>query len=244
MNIKDDLTCKYCNELYNQPITLNCCGKNICKKHIDELVSNNSSSQFMCPLCNQNNSNQNFHINELLVKLITRELHEFKLDSKYEISFKNLKKEIENLEIILKDPENLIYEEIRQLKFHVDLDREKLKLRIDQSADDIIQKLETYEKTFKNQSKKIDLENYNGIVESSRKHLIEYEKFLSLFSVEEGERDEKCSQNEKEISKLQFRIKKLKNELFSNLSINYKPIANSVVNLFGELIVKVMSTFN
>ena len=39
MNIKEDLTCKYCREIYKNPITLICCGDNICKQHIEELIS-------------------------------------------------------------------------------------------------------------------------------------------------------------------------------------------------------------
>jgi hypothetical protein len=42
MNIKEELTCKYCNEVYKNPITLNCCGENICKQHVEELTSNNA----------------------------------------------------------------------------------------------------------------------------------------------------------------------------------------------------------
>jgi hypothetical protein len=52
------------------------------------------------------------------------------------------------LAVLLKDPENFIYEEINELKRKVDLDREKSKKEIDELANDLIQQLESYETTF------------------------------------------------------------------------------------------------
>ena len=223
MNIKEELTCKHCNEIYRNPIILNCCGKSICKHHVDELIANKTSNTFSCSLCNQENSNENFIIHELMVKLIKRELHEFKLDSKCEIIFKKLKLEIQNLDAILKDPENLIYEEISELKRQVDFDREKLKLHIDKLSDDIIQQLETYEQMFKSEYKSnIDLKHYNELVESSKEQLRQYEEFLNSFSSTKEQQDEKNNQNEMLTAKLRFKIKEATNKLFSCVSIKYK----------------------
>ena len=116
MNVKEILTCKFCIEVFKQPITLNCCGKNICKQHIEELIKEKSANTFSCPLCLQENTNQNFHCDELVEKLIGMELHKFKLDPKYEAAMNNFKTEIESLEAIIKDPENIIYGEIGELK--------------------------------------------------------------------------------------------------------------------------------
>jgi len=233
MNFKDELTCNHCNEIFKSPIMLNCCGKNICKHHIDDLLANKTSHTFSCPFCNQENSNQNFHINELLEKLIGREFHELKLDSKNELVLNNLKMEIGNLEAILKDPENVINEQIRELKREADLDREIIILHIDELADNINQQLDTYEKKFKSEYKSnIDLKHYNDLVESSRKQLAEYEKCLSLFSTKKEERDEKTNQSEQVIDMLQSKITEAKNNLFSNLSIRYKADEDY---LFGEL---------
>ena len=117
MNIKEKLACKYCNEIFKIPIFLSCCGENICKHHLNEIISNNSSSKkFTCPLCNEENSNQNLKVNKLIQSLLEIELHEFKMNPIYETVLDNLKKEIANLETILKDPENYIYEQISELK--------------------------------------------------------------------------------------------------------------------------------
>jgi hypothetical protein len=124
----------------------------------------------MCPLCNKENINQLFHISNLIQSLLEIEFHKFKINPIYETVLNNLKKEIGNLVSILKDPENYIYEEISELKRQVDLDRENLKSEIDELANDLIKQLESYERKFKSEYKaKVDLEHYDGLVESSKK---------------------------------------------------------------------------
>ena len=120
------------------------------------------------------------------MKLIEREFHELKLDSKYEITLKKLKMEIGKLEAVLKE-------------------------------------FGTYEKKFKSEYKSnIDLKHYNDLVESSRKQLAEYQKCLSLISTDREERDKATNQSEQVIDMLQSKIKKAKNNIFSNLSIRYE----------------------
>ena len=235
MNAKEHLTCSYCNEIFKQPIAL-LCGDTICKQHIDELISNN---KFLCPLCNKENLNQNFVVNKLIQNLIEKDLQNLEVDSKFKKIYENLKAEIGNLENILKDPENIIYEEISELKRQVDLDREKLKSEIDDLADGLIQQLESYEKRFKAEYKtEIDLQNYNGLVQSSRQQLLVYEKCLNLFSTTYKERKEKSLQSENITIDLQPKITELKQNLFSNTSLAYRP-SNSK-DLFGKLIIKVI----
>ena len=152
MNFKEELKCKYCHEIYTNPIALNCCGETICKPHIDEIFSNKSTNKCKCPLCDQEIKNQSFSVNKLVQKMLTTELHKLEVDSKYKQTLDNLKTEIQKLETILKDPETKIYEEISELKRKVDLDREQLKIEIDNQANDLIQQLDSYEHKFKTES--------------------------------------------------------------------------------------------
>jgi hypothetical protein len=239
MNIKEELTCKYCNEIYVNPIILNCCGENICQRHIDELISNSSSNKFICPFDNQENANENLSVNKLIQRLVEKELHKLEIDTEYKFVFHKLKREIENLEKILNAPENYIYDEISELKRLVDLDRETLKVKIDEQADGLIKQLESYEKRFNTECKtKLDFKHYSALVESSKKKLNEYENCLNYFSTKKEERNEKSRQSQNEIVKLESKIKELKQNIFSNLSITYKPMDNKSY-LFGRLIKKV-----
>ena len=240
MNSKEELTCKYCNEIYKNPIILNCCDESICKQHIEELMSKeNSSKQFPCPLCNKDNLNQKLNINKFMQKMIENKLHDFRIDSKYKVVLDDLKSEINKFENFFKDPEYYIHEEISELKRQVDLDREKLKNEIDDLSDDLIKQLESSEKKFKAEYKaNINLEQYKRLLESSKKQLAEYESCLSFFSTINEERDRESRKSEDVIISLQSEIDETKKRLFSNLSITYKP-AKKEGSLFGKLHVEV-----
>ena len=244
MNIKERLTCKYCNNIYKDPITLTCCGDNICKQHIEELTSTNTSNKFKCPLCDEENVKQNFKVNKLIQDLLESNLHKFDVDSKFKIIFDSLKTEIHNLEAVLKDPENIIYEEINELKRQVNLDRENLISQIDKQAKDLIQQLESYETRFKTEYKtNVDLQHYNSLIQSSKKQLEEYEKCLNLFSSTYKEKKEESLQSEKIIKVLQPEIAELRNKLFSYLSLTYKPFKGNMEDLYGQIIIKVSKRF-
>ena len=240
MNINSELTCKYCNTIFNEPIML-ACGENICKHHLEELISNKSSKTFTCPLCNEENAtNQQFVVNKIIQRLIKIELHAFKLDPKYVNMLNSLKVEIEKLAAILNDPKNYIYEEISKLKRQVDLDRENLKIQIDEQADNFIQQLESYEKRFKAEYKaNVNLQYFNGLVESSRKKMIEYEQCLIMFSTESHEREAKYNDCESLVNALQPSLIEIQNKLFSDLSLAYQPAENDTKDLFGKLIIRV-----
>ena len=156
MNAKEKLTCKYCGNIYKNPITLTC-GDSICKHHIEELVSKNPSNKFSCPLCFNENMNQNFSVNKLIQDMLENDLHKFKIDSKLKKIYENLKVEVEHLEQILNNPDNVIYEQLNELKRQVYLDRERLKNEIDTLADGLIEQLEMYEKKFKSEYDSNDL---------------------------------------------------------------------------------------
>ena len=85
MNIKEDISCKFCKEIYTDPTILLCCFENICKEHIDDILTKQSRANiFACPLCNTETQDQNFPINKPLKNLIEkREIHKLKIDPKY-----------------------------------------------------------------------------------------------------------------------------------------------------------------
>ena len=239
MNIKEELTCQHCYEIYNNPVTL-ACGNNICKHHIEELISKSASNKFTCPFCNEENSNQDFKVNTLIEKLIKRELQGFNLNPKYEKALEGLKIEIKNLATILNDPENYIDAEINELKRQVDLDRERLKSEMDKLADGLIHQLESFGNRFKTEYKtNVDLKHYNELLKSSKKQQAEYEKCLFLISIENEKREDEYKRSEKLIESLQPQLKELKEKLFSNSFLSYKQMDNDIKRVFGELIQKV-----
>ena len=236
MNIKQNLTCKCCNKVYNDPITLTCCGESMCKQHINEFLSNDDTNTFLCPFCNKQNSNQNLLASKLIQNFLDMEAHKFKIDPKYTRVFTDFKTEIRNLETILNEPENFLYEEIHELKRQVDLDREKVKSEIDKLADDLIEQLETFEKQFKTEYKtNIDMKHYTSLAETSRQQLKEYEKYLNLLSSNSEERDKQSKQSEITINNLKSQIVELKKSLLSNKLITYEPMETKIQDLYGSM---------
>lgn len=233
MNIREELTCKYCYQIYKNLITL-ACGCNICKHHIDALITNDSSNEFPCLLCNRVNAKQNFSVNKLIEGLVGNELHKLEVNSEHKSVLNRLQTEIAGLENILNDPENVIYEEISELKRQVDLDRERMKLEIDVLADELIEQLEAHEARFKAAIKTLDLSHFKDLVDSSKKQLAEYEKCLNLFSANKEERARQTKESEEVISQLELKIKKIKEKLL-NSSITYKPKKYRREDLFGKI---------
>ena len=162
--------------------------------------------------------------------------HKFKIDPKLEQTFTNFQTEIRNLELILNEPENFIYEEINELKRQVDLDREKAKAEIDELADDLIQQLKTYEEQFKTEYKaNVDMKHFIALAEASKKQFNEYEQYLNLLSYEAKEREKHNKNSEDSIIILKSKIKELKAQLFLNLDITYNPMEIKLKAFFGKL---------
>ena len=107
MNIKEEFTCKICKQIYTDPITLNCCGENICKKHIEKIMSRD---KFTCLLCQEENFNQKLNVNKFVEKLISKGLHKYEIDSKYQETLNKLEKEVDKIEAILNNHEEIIHE--------------------------------------------------------------------------------------------------------------------------------------
>ena len=234
MNLIDNLTCKYCNKIYTEPVFLNCCGENICKEDI--LLF---KSPFTCPICNTDTKKGKFQINQTLHVLIDEvELHKLKIDPSYLKKLKQFKEKIATIESIHKDPLNVIYEKISELKMDVDLDREKAKAEIDTLADEMITKLNYLEDEFKAESSSKEILSYYGnLIGFMKKELNEYEKHLKSLSYTDEDRKKKRNEVAEAIGILEKETNEFKNKLFKHKSLTYEPMQLNIGSLFGTLIV-------
>jgi hypothetical protein len=237
MNIKDDFTCKHCNETFKEPVSLICCGENVCKTHIEQLHTENLS----CIFCGEALPRKEFHINKVLKNLIDRELHNLTIDQKYEDVLGQLKMKISQIENMHDDPENAIYTKIYELKRQVDLDRENAKLKIDKSADEIINKLDLYRTDLKAGCKSISDSEYNAsLVAKIKIKLAEYESVLRSLGKSHQEREKKCKDVEQAAFILETEIQEYEYKLFKIKTLEYVPMKKKIGPVLGKLIV----TFN
>ena len=239
MNIKDDFKCKHCNETFKDPVSLNCCGENICKKHIDDLLLQTTNAS--CMFCDKPLPRQEFHINKVLKNLIDRELHNLTIDQKYEDVLGQLKMKISQIENMHDDPENVIYAKISELKRQVDLDRENAKVKIDQAADAIINKLDTYQTELKAGCYSISDSQYNAnLVANMKIKLIEYESILKSLNKTNHERDNKSKEIQRANFILETEIQEYESKLFKNKTLEYEPMKKIISSIFGKLIVSII----
>ena len=135
------------------------------------------------------------------------------------------------------DPKNAIYTKISELKRQVDLDRETAKLKIDQAADKIINKLDKYESDLKAECHKISDSEYNAsLVANMKIKLAEYESILRSLSKTHQDRENKSKEINHSIFILETEIQEYESKLFKNKTLEYQPMKNIIGPAFGKLI--------
>ena len=149
----ESLICKHydCNKYFKEPIILPC-GSSMCKEHLENLQINenkkkrkNLKSNFKCSSCKKNHDLfKEYETNISLLDLIAK--HDLLVSEPHRIDLKESLEEIQDslnkFNLLQNDPNNYIYESIGEQKRLVDLQREKLKLQIDEISDNLIQKLD------------------------------------------------------------------------------------------------------
>lgn len=229
MNIREDITCKYCNDIFVDPVTLSCCGDSVCKKHINELFSN---TPVRCPICAEILScEMKFCINKALKSLIDRELHKISIDSDYQTVFNSFKHKIQSIQSANSDSERSICEKYAELRKQVSLDKESAKTQIDALTEGIMNSLAEHE----NESK-TSLANSTQLIASMNAKLIEYEKFLKSLGTTDFERKARSSEIQDAINIFEAEINLNKAVSLPEKSIIYDPMKQSVSDIFGKLI--------
>jgi hypothetical protein len=154
--IQDLLKCALCMEIFTgTPIVLPCCNKTICEHHIEERnesVASKKRKLFTCILCDTSHDKakcKKFATNETIEKLLKIQID--KLANLGDIyvqtinQLKSLECNFRQVNDLIKDPKNFIYEEISVIKRDVDLRKEDLKQKIDEICTEMIAKLDKYQ---------------------------------------------------------------------------------------------------
>ncbi|CAF0889402.1 unnamed protein product [Brachionus calyciflorus] len=156
----DDLICVYCKKIFqSSPLTLVPCGWVICSSHFDEY-----NGILVCRNC------CDLHVvykNECFsTKSIEIKYENYKLEK----SIKQIKTDINELEQIKKEPESYIYEHFSNLINQADIQREQIKILIDQYFDRILDYLNlTKEEHVSKIVEKTNFQNFD--LESFQNHI-------------------------------------------------------------------------
>jgi hypothetical protein len=189
--VKTLFDCSLCNQLLVDPVTIPC-GNSICKKHLpDEVLvegSNNSEKSFKCGICQVEHAvpKEGIVVSILIQNALDVKFNTLKHNPVYE-ECKNViieaQSNLTQLEVLDKDPESFIYEYFEDIKRKVDLRRETLKLRIDNSSDDIIQSIEKTKASCVELSKTVD--KLTADIEKSKKELNKLVERFDTFDIDD-----------------------------------------------------------
>ena len=142
------IICLVCGDNFKDtPVTLTCCNTTICESHVESQLKNCKSKIFKCEFCQKTHrmKNHKFPINETIQNLLKEDITE--LEETYYGAYDEINKLQKSKEImsnLKNDPNYFIYEYVADLKRQIDLRKEKIKEKIDDVCEKMIQKLDNY----------------------------------------------------------------------------------------------------
>ena len=149
--VLDSLRCANCRQVLSAPVALPC-GHTICKVHTQE-----ADEQIACLKCGASHANKGFIVNEALANMIEAQLDSLDFGQRHKESFESfekLKNQLHDNQLIVDDPDYFIHETISEMKNRVLLKSERLKLRIDEITQELLDDLDGYEKRCKENEEK------------------------------------------------------------------------------------------
>jgi hypothetical protein len=238
-SLKLILSCQLCNKfLKGTPITLSCCDATICSEHVQNRtvkVNEFKSIQvFECELCQcpHNMRNKRFVVNKSIEKMLQLKFEQIYLSEVFE----NANKEISNM---VQDTKNFIFEQVSELRRQVDIRREKIKDKIDNICEKMIQKLDDFQKDFyDNILDKTLQESNRDLINEVQSKLVEWNannKHLLLLSKDAKRKEIELKSIELDI-KLHERIKELESKLLMEQTWKYFEDNKFIEELDKELI--------
>lgn len=231
--VKKAFKCAECRNRLVKPVTL-VCGVSVCLEHVENL----KNSTYLCKCCWENHSidNKSTNVNKALEMLIEANIGSINLGSGYKRSFESgreLDRVINDMEALVKDSRYFINQTIGILRNQIGLIRLNYKLKIDSMADEIVEKLNSYEEECKNY---LHSNDYNkSLVEIDKnlyprkQNLIRLNSLLNKFSSNENEWDSIEQNSQEDCTKIANDILNLKVDLLGNKLGNY-------VSLIGQFL--------
>jgi hypothetical protein len=230
-SIRSLLTCKYCKNIYSDPIYLPC-NKTMCRIHVDELRKENKISSIKCIFCkNEHEIPPNgFELNEMALGFlnsrisITKQVSELKIELDKALDEANeVTKEFEKEQ---KQIETFAADHFLGIKNKIDTQRDSIKFQLDRIAEKMKHEVDDCESIYREKIKSFKAEE-----------VLSRDKLKKLSSTTEETRKSKLSEINNCINRLRFKKYELidiKSKIES-CSIETKMSTNLRKEAFGEL---------
>ena len=230
-SIRNVLTCKYCNNIYSDPIYLPC-HKTMCRMHIDELRKENKTGSIKCVFCKNEHEipAKGFERNEMALGFlnsrisITKQVSELKVE--LEKAFDEANEIIKEFEKEQRQIELFAADHFIGIRNKIDAQKESVKLQIEKIADKMKYEIDECESIYKEKIKSFKAEE-----------ILNKDKLKKLSSSNEELKKSKLSEINNCINRLRFKKYELidiKSKIES-CSIETRVSTNLRREAFGEL---------
>ena len=230
-SIRSVLTCKYCNNIYSDPIYLPC-HKTMCRHHVDELRKENKSASIKCVFCKNEHEIplKGFEKNEMALGFlnsrisITKQVSELKVE--LDKAFDEASEVIKEFEKEQKQIELFAVDHFLGIKNKIDSQKDSVKLQIEKIAEKLKHEIDECESIYKEKIKSFKAEE-----------ILSKDKLKKLSSSNEELKKSKLSEINNCINRLRFKKYELidiKSKIES-CSIDTRVSTNLRREAFGEL---------
>ncbi len=179
MSIKSDLLCGICKKIFKEPIFLPChC--TVCKEHVEEFT--NKSKMIKCNHCDEEFDvpSNGFKENSRLKLIIEKNAHlseeEKDLKNNIESNYVEYQRVLKELKLKEAEFKSISFDHFAEIRRNIDLRRETLKQRIDNIAEEMIEKAKKLEESYKK-----DVELTNKLNHSEEDFQNETQKLVEMF---------------------------------------------------------------
>ena len=225
--------CKFCLDIYEKPVILPC-GNLLCSKHIDKFLKSKTSQSILCYHCDRKHdiNKQGLLVDERITQLIELKIHELNLGTSHReaiISCKNVESLISEHKLLNQNPNNFIDTFFNKLKKEINIKRIEMIAMVDDSYRKSLKEIECFENECKNNpDKDKNILGSNSLVVICEAKLKEWYQVLRVPNLDlESNWKELKFEADREIQKLDTKLRVVKNELLLNRDFTIKPI-NSI----------------
>ena len=227
MNVESLVVCQYdgCNMIFQDPITIPC-GNSLCKKHLEKFVD-----KFECNFCQQVHRipENGFFTSHIINQIVDKYFESDPLRREIKSLFDTLNSIIYENEKL--DPEEYVFDHIREIINKVDLHREELIKEINHKSDEIINKLKEREKQCISNATKLKKMNFEQLKTSD---LPVWKNLFRKSDLKLNELNDLLAKMNNKLKSIRNQTKEYKNNLLLNETIFFEKYEKC--SLFGKLV--------
>jgi WD40 repeat protein len=238
MNLKSDFTCKTCNKILWDPISIPCTCNTMCKIHVDNLNVKQKVSSITCQFCKKKFDipKDGFPENKMVKSLIEREIHlsddEKALKESLGKCFIDMDRLLNAFKAKTAEIQAIQTDHFVNVRKSIDTRRESLIQKINQLSEETIKKVNESEEKLKKLVAENNVGNVESDIQKESQNLFELFRNpnLAIQSIEKYRSE--VEQKQKEIELKFNKFESIKSEL---TTITFESKVNFDNQVFGDL---------